>query len=196
MFSGDALIPRLRELYEQMGAAYSLIADGVGFSCDDCDGVTCCTVDVTLHTFVEMFYLRRGFNTLETSRQLEILGRCREMLKAKEDDPVGDVYRNSVCVLNFDGRCSLYHHRPMICRLAGIPYFMSRPDGKIVDSKGCVGFIDDILPEHPDLRFERTDFYRQMARIEIEVVRALGKRTTSRTVAETLGQEDPDSYLP
>jgi hypothetical protein len=196
MFSGEELIPRLHELYEQMDAAYSSIANEVGFSCDDCDGVTCCTVDVTLHTFAEMFDLRRGFNALETSRQLEILGRCGEMVRAKEDDPLGDAYRNAVCVLNFDGRCGLYHHRPMICRLAGIPYFMSRPDGKVVDSGGCVRFIDDILPEHPDLRLERTDFYRKMARIEIEVVRALGKRTASRTVAETLGLEDPDNYLP
>jgi hypothetical protein len=68
MFSGDGLIPRLKELYHEMDRTYCAIANDVGFSCDACDGVKCCTVDVTLHTFVEMFYLRRGFNSLETSR--------------------------------------------------------------------------------------------------------------------------------
>lgn len=196
MYSGDDLIPRLHDLYRQMDDAYRKIAEEVGFSCDDCDGVKCCTVDVPLHTFVEMFYLRRGFNTLETSRQLEVLGRCREIIEAKEDNPQGETYKSAVCALNFDGRCGLYEYRPMICRLAGIPYSMSRPDGKSVDSRGCSKYMNEILARHPNLRLDRTDFYRDMARIEIEVVRALGRRTARRTIAETLGREDPDSYFP
>ncbi len=196
MFSGDGLIPRLEELYRQMDAAYGAIANDVGFSCEGCDGVKCCTVDVTLHTFVEMFYLRRGFNSLETSRQLEILGRSREIVRAKDEDPFGDAYRNAVCTLNFDGMCSLYEHRPMICRLAGIPHFMSRPDGKILENVGCVRYMRDILPKRSDLKLDRSEFYRSMARIEIEVVRARGKRTRSRTIAETVGREDPDCRFP
>ena len=68
MFSGDDLIPRLHELYRQMDDAYRSIAQEVDFSCDGCDGVKCCTVDVMLHTFVEMYCLRRGFNTLDASK--------------------------------------------------------------------------------------------------------------------------------
>jgi hypothetical protein len=34
-----------------------------------------------------------------------------------------------------------------------------------------------------------------MAAIEIEVVRALGRRTASRTVAETLGLEYPEDAI-
>jgi len=190
MFSGDGLIPRLNELYQQMDEAYCAIAKDAGFSCNGCDGVKCCTVDVTLHTFAEMVYLRRGFNSLKTSRQLEILGRSREIVKAKDENPFGDSYRNAVCTLNFDGLCSVYEYRPMICRLAGIPHFMSRPDGNTLESVGCVKYTNEILPKHPDLLLDRTEFYRSMARIEIEVVRERGKRTPSRTIAETVWRED------
>jgi hypothetical protein len=143
-----------------------------------------------------MLYLRWGFNTLETSRQLEILGRARSIIQAKEDDPRGDSYRNAVCVLNFDGMCALYEFRPMICRLAGIPHSIGRPDGRTVESGGCVRYERDILPQHPGLKLDRTLFYRRMAEIEMDSVRAFGKRTISRTIAETLGREDPEWVLP
>jgi Fe-S-cluster containining protein len=196
MLSGDELIPRLTELYKSIDLAYHEIADEIGFSCDGCDGVTCCTVDLTLHTFAEMLYLRRGFNALDMSLQLAILGRCRAMIKSKEDDPSSDAYRNAVCTLNFEGSCSLYEHRPMICRLAGIRHFIDRPDGSTMESCGCRRYEEEVFSLHPDLKIDRTAFYRRMAEIEIEVVRVLGKRTTPRTVSETLGLEDPDLILP
>jgi hypothetical protein len=191
MFSGEELIPRLAELYRLMDSAYCEVSNQAGFSCEGCDGAKCCTVDLILHTAVEMHYLRRGFNTLDMSRQLEILGRCRGIIKAKEDDAFGDGYRNAVCALNFGGLCVLYEYRPMICRLAGISHFISRPDGTVTESSGCLRYHEGNQQNRPNLKIDRTDFYRQMAAIEIEVVRAVGKRTTSRTVAETLGLEYP-----
>jgi len=142
-----------------------------------------------------MLYLRRGFNALDISRQLEILGRCRGIIKAKEEDALGDEYRNAVCALNFEGLCILYDRRPMICRLAGIPHFIIRPDGKITESGGCIRYHREIQTDRPNIRIDRTDFYHQMAAIEIEVVRALGRRTASRTVAETLGLEYPEDAI-
>ncbi len=189
MFSGEELIPRLTELYRLMDSAYGEVSGRIGFSCEGCDGVKCCTVDLILHTSVEMLYLRWGFNTLDVSRQLEVLGRCREIIKAKEDDAFGDEYRNAVCALNFEGLCILYEHRPMICRLAGIPHIIARPDGTTTESGGCIRYQQEIQPHKQNLRLDRTDFYRQVAGIEIEIVRAIGKRTASRTVAETLGLE-------
>jgi len=49
---------------------------------------------------------------------------------------------------------------------------------------------------HMHLRLDRTSFYRQMAQIEMDAVRAFGTRTVSRTVAETLGQDDPEWVFP
>ncbi|MBI4966422.1 MAG: hypothetical protein HY913_24290 [Desulfomonile tiedjei] len=196
MLTGDELIPRLTGLYRLIDSAYGEAAEEMGFSCEGCDGVKCCTVDLTLHTFAEMLYLRRGFNALDTSRQLEILGRCLAMIKAKEDDPCGAVYRNGVCVLNFEGICSLYEFRPMICRLAGIRHFIGRPDGTTMESGGCARYEQEVIKQYPDLKIDRTSYYRKMAEIEIEVVRTLGKRTSPRTISETLGIDDPDLHLP
>jgi hypothetical protein len=203
MFSGESLIPRLSELYRLIDAEYLAVSERVGFSCEGCDGVKCCTVDVTLHTLGEMLYLRRGFNTLDTSEQLEILGRCTTMVEAKDDDPFGDAYRNAVCALNFEGRCILYEYRPMICRLAGIRHFILRPDGRTMESCGCFRYERDILGNPPESqetprerKIDRTTFYRNMAELEMEVVRARGSRTQTRTIAESLGLEPPEDCFP
>jgi len=196
VISGDELILRLRELYADIDAAYRAFAREVGLSCEGCDGVACCTVDLTLHTFVEMLYLRRGFNTLDVSRQLEILGRCRAMVKAREDDPFGEAYRSAVCALNMDGQCVLYEFRPMICRLAGIPHVIARPDGSTVESGGCAQYEQEIREAESSLKLDRSSFYRKMAELEIAIVHETGRRTSPRTVAEILGLEDLDEDLP
>lgn len=189
MSSSDELIPRLEELYRRMDRAYVAIADSVGFSCKECDGERCCTVDLTLHTSVEKQYLKKGLKTLDLSRQREILARCDAMLAAKEEDPYGDAYRNAVCVLNFNGLCILYRYRPMICRVAGIPHSILKPDGKIISREGCSRYQTLIQPAHPELKMDRTEFYREMAAIEISVIRTSGRRTVPGTIAETLGKE-------
>lgn len=192
MFSGDELIPRLHRLYSVIDSAYCETAERVGFSCSGCDGVACCTVDLILHTYAEMLYLRRGFQSLDSARKEQVLARCRSMVRAKENDPFSDAYRNAVCALNFDGMCGLYDHRPMICRLAGIPHAISRPDGTVAESGGCIRYEREIRPAHAHLKIDRTEFYRQMAEIEIDAVRAFGARTVPRTIAETLFLEDPE----
>ncbi|MBI5250414.1 MAG: hypothetical protein HY912_13050 [Desulfomonile tiedjei] len=196
MFSGDELIPRLSELYRTIDSTYGAAVHQVGFSCGGCDGVKCCTVDLTLHTFIEMLYLRRGFKTLESSIQLDILHRCRQIVKDKHDDPWGDAYRSAVCAVNFGGLCSLYEYRPMICRLAGVPHFFARPDGSTTQSEGCSRYETEIRSNHPELLMDRTQFYRGMASIELEIVRARGNRAQSRTVAETLVEENLEGWSP
>ncbi len=190
MFSGDELIPRLKDLFRAMDAAYSGAAARVGFSCTGCDGARCCTVDLTVSTLLEMKFLRLGFDTLESDAKGKILRRSRFMVKAKEEDPTGDAYRNSVCVLNFDGSCGLYLYRPMICRLSGIPHVIRRPDGRTLTGDGCETYRKETEPAHPDLRLDRTDLYREMAVIETEAVRYVGARTVPLTVAEILFQHD------
>ena len=196
MISGNEFIPRVERLYGEMDAAYGEVAARAGFSCEGCDGEKCCTVDLELHTYVEMHHLRSGFSRLGVSDQVEILARCETTLKARADDPLGDAYRNAVCVLNFDGLCRLYEYRPMICRLAGIPHFIEKPDGRTVTRGGCSRYETEIMPAHPDLRIDRTELYREMAAIEIDVVHATGGRTMPRTVAETIAAEHPEELLP
>jgi len=194
MFSGDELIPRLAELYSKMDSSYEAVVGRAGFSCNGCDGVKCCTVDLSLHTSIEMVYLRRGFNTLDSSRQQDILQRCGQIVKDKRRDPWGDSYRSAICALNLDGLCSLYMYRPMICRLAGVPHSFSRPDGTTVESVGCTRYEADIRSNYPDLSIDRTPFYRSMALMEMEIVRARGNRTECRTISETLIETDVEEF--
>lgn len=189
MFPGDELVLLLEELYRRIDSAYSQAAAHVGFSCQGCDGEKCCTVDLTLHTFVEAAYLRRGYEELDAQRRRDILDRCAAMMAAKADDPIGPGYRDSPCVLNVGGLCATYDHRPMICRLAGIPHQFRRPDGSTLEAGGCPRYETEILPTYTHLRIDRTPFYREMAEIEIKAVRSAGFRAPSHTIAEILGEE-------
>lgn len=190
MFPGDEQALLLEELYRKIDSVYSQAAGQVGFSCNGCDGEKCCTVDLTLHTFVEAAYLRRGFEQLDVQRRKDVLHRSELVLAAKADDPSGSAYRNAPCVLNAQGRCVTYEHRPMICRLAGIPHLFRQPDGRTVEAGGCPLYEAKILPAFPHLRLDRTQFYREMAEIEIKAVRAAGHRAPSRTIAEVIGRDD------
>lgn len=183
---GEDWIPRLKKLFARMDETYGALAAQLDFSCSGCDGSKCCEVDLTVHTFAERFYLRRGFYSLNPARQNEITSRCIRILEAKRANPLGKAYRSSVCVLNVDGLCSVYQYRPMICRLAGIKHIFVRPDGTEISGKGCLTYECTIAPRFPGTCIDRTEFYKEMARIEIDIVNKLGKRSEPLTVAEIL----------
>jgi hypothetical protein len=184
----DELIPPLEELYQRMDAAYEAIAQQSGFSCRDCDGATCCTVDLTVHTAVERLFLTRGINALDKARRSQLTDRCRRMLEAKTRDPEGPEYRNTVCVLNENGLCALYSFRPMICRLAGIRHVIVRPDGSRLQGPGCPRFTREIEPQHPHLVLDRTTLYQQLAALEIRAARRAGSRTPPATISRIAGE--------
>jgi hypothetical protein len=186
MFNGETLISRIKELYDKMDSAYAAAAEKIDLTCEGCDGVVCCTVDLTVHTFVEMSYLRQGFYALEHLVQSEILTKSKRMVSAKQQAPKGDDYRGAVCALNSAGACILYEYRPMICRLAGIPHFFTRPDGSKLESGGCKKFEESIPTKKSGAILDRTEFYREMAAMEIETVIARGERTEKLTVAEIM----------
>ncbi len=186
MFTEESFIPRIKMLYERIDSAYAAAAEAIDLTCEGCDGVMCCTVDLTVHTFVEMTYLRQGFDALDPLLQSKILAKSRRMVSAKQQAPNGDDYRKAVCALNFDGACILYEYRPMICRLAGIPHFFTKPNGSKLESGGCKRFAESNSGKVSGAILDRTEFYRQMAAMEIEAVMARGERTKKLTVAEIL----------
>jgi hypothetical protein len=190
MIPGETVLPRLDDLHQRIEEAYQNIAVAVGFNCDDCDGAKCCTVDLNLHTHLEILYMKVGFNQLDPALKDEVLARAKAMIEAKRANPGGAKYRSLTCALNSGGICILYQYRPLICRLAGIPHRITRPDGKVLLSGGCSRYESRIKIEHPDTKLDRTQFYRDMANIEVELINLLGCRARSRTVAETLCSED------
>ena len=84
------------------------------------------------------------------------------------------------------GCCVLYTHRPMICRLHGIPHELSRPGAAAQRSPGC-GEFDRRCGGMAYRRFDRTPFYAELARLEAEFRQALGvRRRFKHTIAEML----------
>ena len=185
-FSGTDFNPRLKELYNEMDVIYKEASFQAGFNCEGCDGTKCCTVDLIVHTFSEMLYMRRGVRALDEPTKLKIEQRSRQIVELKRLDPAGDPYRNSVCAANFAGRCAIYEYRPMICRLAGIPHFIDNPNKNRISGTGCHRFETDIGHNRPELRIDRTPFYRRMADLELEMIYMRGKRTKRLTISEIL----------
>jgi hypothetical protein len=140
-------------------------------------------------------YLRLGLNSLAPELRERVIDSARAILAVKYRSPYGDAYRNAVCAGNIDGLCVLYKFRPMICRLAGIPHVIHRPDGREVRSEGCARYNSDFRSLSTDLEIDRTGFYREMAQIEIEIIKTVGRRIEGRTVAEVLGFTDDELDL-
>jgi Fe-S-cluster containining protein len=92
--------------------------------------------------------------------------------------------------LNHNGWCLVYTHRPMICRLHGIPHELYRPDGEILKSPGCDAFFDQCRQRGKNdyIPFDRTPFYRQMAMLEKELRLETGYHEKIKlTIAQMLG---------
>jgi hypothetical protein len=92
-----------------------------------------------------------------------------------------------MCPLNLEGRCIVYAHRPMICRMHGIPHELQRPDGRRIRGPGCEAFA--CSRHDPDDFLDRTPFYRDMAALEGELRRTIRFRAKIRmTVAQMVRQ--------
>ena len=107
---------------------------------------------------------------------------CRETAKADEKAmPV-----RLICPLNFDGLCTLYTNRPMICRLHGISHELRKPGQNIIRGPGC-GMFDRGCSDRSYLKFDRTPFYLEMARLESELKQAVDlSGRVKMTIAEMI----------
>ncbi len=169
------LLNRLATLFGGMDRAYAAVADQYGFRCNGCVD-NCCLTRFHHHTFLEYLYLVEGVRVLEPDLrrtvQKQALTVYNEMAEA---DRRGEALR-IMCPLNRDGRCMAYNHRPMICRLHGIPHELRRPGGKVVKNPGCDAFLNQCRDSGTTvyIRFDRTPYYRQMAMLETEFRRKTG----------------------
>ena len=111
-------LSKLKALYAEMDRQYEHAASHYGFICSGCDD-NCCRTRFYHHTFLEYLYIIDGFNRLSAEIKRETRNRARKVCNQmnEENTPFGQM-----CPLNFEGRCILYIHRPMICRLHGIPH--------------------------------------------------------------------------
>jgi Fe-S-cluster containining protein len=175
----------IRGLYEEMGSAYDRAAEGFGFSCSGCDE-NCCEERFYHHTLSEFIYLKRGLENCPEDKRKEIFRRAGEVVSLYAMHDAEGVARRVLCPLNVDGLCSLYDHRLMICRLHGVPYKMRRPDNTVTKGQGCHKIEWDMSEEKSEAcMLDRTDLYRQLSGIEIDLRKKIGfNERIKKTIAE------------
>lgn len=176
-------IEKLVALYDHMDQNYTAVAHAYGFDCRGCEQ-SCCLTRFYHHTVVEYLYLVQGLRGISPDQQTDVVQRANEYCRAAEQADRNAETLTRMCPLNLQGRCRLYAHRPMICRLHGIAHEMQRPGGERALSPGCHEF-SLAYARRPYKAFDRTPFYREMAQIEGALRRRLGAaQKTKMTVAQ------------
>jgi Fe-S-cluster containining protein len=162
----------LARLFDRMDAAYRQTAERSGFVCQGCAN-NCCRSLFFHHTLAEYLYLRAGLAALplpvrETIRQRSAAASDPTAPQEQEGRPY-----SRMCPLNVEDRCLLYAHRPMICRLHGVPHRLRRPDGQTRSGPGCEDYERQCAIGQR--RFlDRTPLYVAMSQLERELRRCTG----------------------
>ena len=164
----------------------------------------CCrgSFDITL---LDAFYLKRGFDLLPREKREGVLAKCRERLAIMRrewpefDHPFVLNYRpeedwealmpdedETPCVLlGEDGRCLVYHSRPMTCRLHGIP--LVDTGGEVMHDEWCTMNFTDVDPLGlPGLTAPFDAIFRE----EVALFRDFTERFLGRRVSEL------DTFIP
>jgi Fe-S-cluster containining protein len=180
-----AFFDRLQDIFAAMDRQYTVAAKYYGFHCNGCED-NCCRTRFYHHTYLEYLYIHAGLNKLDHQRQRDIQSRaavvCRETVKA--DEKV--MSARLMCPLNSDELCTLYTYRPMICRLHGVSHELRKPGQNVIRGPGC-GMFDLRCSNQSYLKFDRTPFYFEMAKLESELKQAVGlSGRVKMTIAEMI----------
>jgi len=176
---------RLQCIFAVMDRQYAEASKHYGFHCKGCED-NCCRTRFYHHTYLEYLYIHAGLKKLGNQRQRELQSRaavvCRE--SAKADNKAMPV--RLMCPLNSDGLCTLYRYRPMICRLHGISHELRKPGQNVIRGPGCEMF-DLQCSDKRYLKFDRTPFYFDMAKLESELKQTVGlSGRIKMTIAEMI----------
>lgn len=156
-------IARIAHLFEKMDRSYHAATNAVsGFSCTGCED-NCCLSLFYHHTLMELIYLKEGLRTLPEATLATVTFRAQEAVPRLHLRATGESTEKVPCPLMEEGKCILYAHRPMICRLHGVAHILERPDGTVIEGPGCARY-EQAAPK--SLPLNRTPLYREMAILE------------------------------
>ncbi len=185
-----SFLPQIEGLYTRMDKAYSDISQAHGFHCQGCQD-NCCETWFFHHTFGEYIAIMKGCNLLEPNVFDEALDRAKKVIKQVNtfhDNP--DAFR-TMCPLNQDGKCLIYEHRPMICRLHGVHYQFTMPNKVVHQGPGCQAFEDMAKISGVEAVLDRSPFYMEMSALEKDLRQAVGfTKKIKMTVAEMLARQN------
>jgi len=186
------LLQQLASVYEEMEQAYSQVATLLDFSCQGCPD-NCCDSFFLHYTYIEWCYLREGFSALPQDKQAEYRERARAYIRNSEQAFARGEKPTEMCPINDNGRCSLYKHRLMICRLHGVPASMTSPGGQNKNFPGCFR-CQELTNGQTNLpTMDRTKFFRTMVQLEQSLLAGRPQKLprVKMTLAEMLVTEPP-----
>jgi hypothetical protein len=163
------LAAKIADLYSRMEQAYDLVARQLDFTCDGCPD-NCCDSYFLHHTYVEWAYLWQGLMALAPERRKEIENRAAEYAAACERALARDERPQVMCPLNDEGRCGLYQHRLMICRMHGVPSSLTFPNGKVQKFPGCFRCQEIVGDRQAGPSVERASLFRELVALEQELL--------------------------
>jgi len=186
----NPVLRRLHDLYERMDQAYAASAGAIGLSCAGCKD-SCCETMFRHHTHVEWTDLSQGLAELPEARRQEVRENAETWLRIHQGALPGTSPRVP-CPLSLEREgdlvCGLYNHRPMVCRLHGVPNVLIRPDGGRAAFPGCERAQNLAKTCEPAL-LDRTPLLTELARLEMDL---LGRSRAGRaprvdlTIAEMI----------
>lgn len=179
---------KLAVLYEDMQTEYSRYAGALGLTCDNCRQ-NCCTSYFQHHTRIEWAYLLHGLSLLPEGTRIAYERRAGEYVRDAREAMTRGERPHIMCPLNDDGRCGVYMHRLMICRLHGVPNRLRYPNGRTVEFPGCYRSQDLCAQSESFPVLDRTALYTRLLELEMQFVGPKKIRTLPRvdlTLAEMI----------
>lgn len=184
---------KLATLYADMHDQYQLHAANLGLTCDACQQ-NCCTSYFQHHTHIEWAYLIYGLTGLPPAQRDEYTTRAAAYVRQAADALAAGQRPSIMCPVNTDGRCGLYQHRLMICRLHGVPNRLRYPNGRSIDFPGCYRSQELCATQELVPVFDRTALYTRLMELEIQFVGPSRIRSLPRvdlTLAEMIVRGAP-----
>jgi hypothetical protein len=184
---------KLASLYADMQNSYSAHAQALGLSCDGCPQ-NCCTSFFQHHTRIEWAYLLHGLGELPSDRRAVYEERARAYVRDATAALSCGERPAIMCPLNDDGRCGVYAHRLMICRLHGVPNRLRYPNGRSIDFPGCFRSQELCAEANSFPVLDRTTLYTRLMELEVQFVGPRQIRALPRvdlTLAEMIVQGSP-----
>ena len=178
-------LEKLYEIYREIDVAYDSAARHYRFSCDGCEQ-NCCDTVFYHYTLIEYFGLLEGFESLPEERQKATLERSEEYVKTLNRFRGKEQEVKIMCPLNYEGLCAVYEHRPLICRIHGLPGEFKHPSRGARSFSGCKRFEESNNMAR-DVVIDRTPFYSRIATLETQVRREMDYLVKfQKTIAEML----------
>ena len=181
------LAAKIADLYSRMEQAYDLVARQLDFTCDGCPD-NCCDSYFLHHTYVEWGYLWVGLMELAPERRKSIENRAADYAAACEKALARNERPQVMCPLNEEGRCGLYLHRLMICRMHGVPSSLTFPNGQSKKFPGCFRCQEIVGDRQAVSMVERAPLFRELVALEQELLGAQHGRLpkVNKTIADMI----------